>query len=444
MTNIDKIRNFCIIAHIDHGKSTLADRLLEKTKTVSNRIKLEQFLDKLELEKERGITIKAQAVRMNYQDDNDDQFQLNLIDTPGHVDFSYEVSRSISACEGALLVVDATQGIQAQTVSNTYFALENDLEIIPVINKIDLPSARCDDVMIEIEEFLGISTDECILVSAKTGKGITTLLNEIVNRIRSPEGSVEKPFKALVFDSYYDNYWGAVLLIKVIDGSVNIGDKITLYEGGGEYDIQHIGVFSPEIIEFKSLSAGEVGLISAGIRSLDNVFVGDTITLKGYKTEPYPGFRKPKHMVYAGIFPTTNDMYWNLKEALEKLSLNDSSLIFSPEKSIALGMGFRAGFLGLLHMEIVQERLEREFDLELVITAPTVPYRIKLNNGKIIEINSPSELPPASEREYMEEPIAEVTIHVPDEFIGNILKLCQDNLTAILYHYTITARIRLH
>ncbi|MBN1149891.1 elongation factor 4 [candidate division WOR-3 bacterium] len=420
------IRNFCIIAHIDHGKSTLADRLLEHTQTVHKRIKLEQYLDNMDLEKERGITIKSHNVRMNYKSSEGHQYQLNLIDTPGHVDFSYEVSRSISACEGALLVVDATQGVQAQTVSNAYLAIDQGLEIIPVINKIDLPSADPEKTKFEIEEYLGLDTENSVMVSAKTGHGIEELLESIVEYVPPPVKTRDADLRALVYDSYYDEFWGAVLFVKVVSGELKTGDRIKLVSADREFDVQHLGFFSPEINETKKISTGEVGFVSAGIRSLKDVNIGDTLTLSGMLVKPLPGFRKSKPMVYAGLYPSTNDKYRDLKESLERLSINDSAIVFSPEKSNALGFGFRAGFLGLLHMDIVQERLEREFGVELVVTAPTVPYRVTLRNGEIREVNSPSELPGPSETESIEEPMSQVSIHTPSEFLGNVIKICHE------------------
>ncbi len=422
----DRIRNFCIIAHIDHGKSTLADRLLEYTETIPKRIKLEQYLDKMDLEKERGITIKSHNVRMKYRASDGHEYQLNLIDTPGHVDFSYEVSRSISACEGALLVVDATQGVQAQTVSNAYLAVEQGLRIIPVINKIDLPSADPERAKFEIEEYLGLGTEDAVEVSAKTGNGIDKLVDSIIGLIPPPKKSGSSILTSLIYDSYYDEFWGAVLFVKISAGELKRNDKIRLIGAGKEYDVQHLGYFSPEINETKKLSSGEVGFVSAGIRSLQDVNIGDTLTLSGCEVEPLPGFRKSKPMVYAGLYPSTNDKYRDLKESLERLAINDSAIAFSPEKSNALGMGFRVGFLGLLHMDIVQERLEREFDMELVVTAPTVPYRVTLKNKEVKEVNSPTDLPPPSETEIIEEPTAKVSIHSPSQFVGNIIKICHE------------------
>lgn len=422
----DKIRNFCIIAHIDHGKSTLADRLLEQTETIPKRIKLEQYLDKMDLEKERGITIKSHNVRMKYKAMDGHEYQLNLIDTPGHVDFSYEVSRSISACEGALLVVDATQGVQAQTVSNAYLALDQGLEIIPVINKIDLPSADTEKARFEIEEYLGLDTENAVAVSAKTGLGIPELIESIIKLVPPPKKNIKSQLTSLVYDSYYDEFWGAVLFVKIVSGELKAGDRIKLVGAGKEYDVQHLGYFSPGIHETKKLACGEVGFVSAGIRSLQDVNIGDTMTLSGCDVALLPGFRKSKPMVYAGLYPSTNDKYRELKESLERLSINDSAIVFSPEKSFALGMGFRTGFLGLLHMDIVQERLEREFDMELVVTAPTVPYRVTLKNGDVSEVNSPSDLPPPSEIELIEEPIAKVSVHAPSQYLGNIIKICHE------------------
>lgn len=420
------IRNFSIIAHIDHGKSTLADRLIEKTGTVAERDMSEQLLDNMDIEKERGITIKLQTCKMFYEYDGT-EYVLNLIDTPGHVDFTYEVSRSLAACEGALLVVDATQGVEAQTLTNVYLALDHDLEIMPVINKIDLPSAEVDKVKLEIEDIIGLDTDGCPLISAKEGIGVDELLKAIVTKLPAPKGDENKPLKALIFDSFYDNYRGAISMVRIFDGSVKAHDKIKMFSTGKEYEVVEVGVFSPKMIPTESLSAGEVGYIAASIKNVVDTAVGDTITLANNPAaEPLPGYKKVQPMVYAGIFPADGSKYDELKEALMKLQLNDASLQFEIENSLALGFGFRCGFLGLLHMEIIEERLEREFDLDLVTTAPSVSYRVKKTNGEEIVVDNPCMLPNASEIDYIEEPVVKASLYTPPEFVGPIMELCQD------------------
>lgn len=420
------IRNFSIIAHIDHGKSTLADRLIEKTGTVAERDMSEQLLDNMDIEKERGITIKLQTCKMFYEH-NGTEYVLNLIDTPGHVDFTYEVSRSLAACEGALLVVDATQGVEAQTLTNVYLALDHDLEIMPVINKIDLPSAEVDKVKLEIEDIIGLDTNGCPLISAKEGIGVDELLDAIVTKLPAPKGDENKPLKALIFDSFYDNYRGAISMVRIFDGRVKAHDKIKMFSTGKEYEVVEVGVFSPKMIPTESLSAGEVGYIAASIKNVVDTAVGDTITLANNPTsEPLPGYKKVQPMVYAGIFPADGSKYDELKEALMKLQLNDASLQFEIENSLALGFGFRCGFLGLLHMEIIEERLEREFDLDLVTTAPSVSYRVKKTNGEEVIVDNPCMLPNASEIDYIEEPVVKASLYTPPEFVGPIMELCQD------------------
>lgn len=421
----EKIRNFSIIAHIDHGKSTLADRLLEFTGALSSREMMEQVLDSMDLERERGITIKAHAVRLNYRAKDGNDYILNLIDTPGHVDFSYEVSRSLASCEGALLVVDATQGVEAQTVANTYLAIENNLEIIPVINKIDLPSAEPERVKEQIEDILGIDSSEAILASAKEGIGTEEILEAIVKRIPPPSGSEDRPLKALIFDSWFDNYQGVIVLVRLFDGKIKKGTRIRLMSSGKEFEVSEVGVFTPKMKTVNELSAGEVGYIIAGIKKVSDTRVGDTITdALSPATEPCPGYREIKPMVFCGLYPVESHQYEDLKDALEKLRLNDSSFSFEPETSTALGFGYRCGFLGLLHMEIVKERLEREFGLNLISTAPTVVYRVMDQKGNMNYIENPKSLPDRFER--IEEPFVKVTIFVPQAYIGSILELCQE------------------
>ncbi|QZA32123.1 translation elongation factor 4 [Hydrogenibacillus sp. N12] len=422
-----KIRNFSIIAHIDHGKSTLADRLLEATGAIGEREKEDQFLDQLELEKERGITIKLNTVRLHYRAKDGERYVLNLIDTPGHVDFTYEVSRSLAACEGALLVVDATQGIEAQTLANVYLALENDLEILPVINKIDLPSADPERVKREIEEVIGLDASEAVLASAKLGIGVDAILEQIVAKIPPPAGDPEAPLRALIFDSFYDPYRGVVALIRVKDGTIRIGDEILFMATGKVHTVTELGVFAPRPTSVEELSAGEVGYVAASVKTIADTRVGDTIThARRPAPEPLPGYRKVLPVVFAGLYPVDSDDYDDLKDALEKLKLNDASLTFEPETSQALGFGFRCGFLGLLHMEIVQERLEREFGLNLIVTAPSVVYRVKLKNGEVREVDNPSKMPDAGLIEAIEEPFIRATILVPNDYVGAVMELCQE------------------
>ena len=422
----ERIRNFSIIAHIDHGKSTLADRLLEFTGAVSAREMREQYLDRLELERERGITIKSQAVRLYYQRENGEIYQLNLIDTPGHVDFTYEVSRALSACEGALLVVDASQGVEAQTLANVYLALENNLEIIPVINKIDLPQADVEKTKKEIEDIIGLSSQDALLVSAKLGIGIKEVLEAIINKIPPPTGKREAPLRALVFDSWYDSYLGVVVLVRVVDGKLYPGQKIKFLSTGKTYEITKVGVFAPEAATLDALFAGEVGFIAAGIKEVREAKIGDTITEANAYVEPLPGFKELKPVVFAGIFPVDNDDFEDLREAIEKLWLNDPAFSYEAETSAALGYGFRCGFQGLLHMEIVQERLEREFKLNLISTAPSVKYKIKLRNKKEIEVENPVNWPDPGLIEEVLEPYIRAEIYTPKEYIGALIKLCEE------------------
>ncbi len=419
------IRNFTIIAHIDHGKSTLADRLLEYTGAVSSRDMMEQVLDSMDLERERGITIKAHAVRLGYTADDGSEYVLNLIDTPGHVDFSYEVSRSLASCEGSLLIVDATQGVEAQTLANTYLALDHNHEIIPVINKIDLPGAEPEKVREQIENAIGIDCSEAILASAKEGIGTKEILEAIVRKVPPPKGSGEAPLKALIFDSWFDNYQGAIVLVRVFDGTVRPGMKMRLMAAGKEYEIDKVGVFRPKMETVSQLSAGDVGYIIAGIKTVGDTKIGDTITDAARPADtPLPGYKEIKPMVFSGLYPVENIQYEELKDALEKLRMNDSSFSFEPETSLALGFGFRCGFLGLLHMEIIKERLEREFELSLITTAPTVIYRVTGTNGNEFFIDNPSSLPNSFEK--IEEPYVKVSVFVPQEYIGQILELCQE------------------
>ncbi|MEO0984395.1 MAG: translation elongation factor 4 [Cyanobacteria bacterium J06639_14] len=423
---VSRLRNFCIIAHIDHGKSTLADRLLQKTGTVSERDMKEQFLDTMDLERERGITIKLQAARMNYTAQDSKDYVLNLIDTPGHVDFAYEVSRSLVACEGALLVVDASQGVEAQTLANVYLALEHDLEIIPVLNKIDLPGADPDRIKQEIEDIIGLDCSNAILASAKEGIGIDEILESIVYLVPSPQDTVEEPLRALIFDSYYDPYRGVIVYFRVMDGTLQKGDRVKLMASTKEYDIDELGVLSPTQKPVDVLHAGEVGYFSAAIKSVEDARVGDTITLvKAPAAEPLPGYVEAKPMVFCGLFPTDSDQFEDLRDALEKLRLSDAALQYEPETSSAMGFGFRCGFLGLLHMEIVQERLEREYNLDLITTAPSVIYRVTLIDGEVVEIDNPSTLPSPQEREKIEEPYVRVEMIAPEEFVGALMDLCQ-------------------
>ena len=418
-------RNFSIIAHIDHGKSTIADRLLEMTGTVTQREMVDQLLDSMDLEREKGITIKAQAVTLNYKAKDGETYELNLIDTPGHVDFIYEVSRSLAACDGALLVVDAAQGIEAQTLANVYLALENDLEILPVINKIDLPSADPDKVKLEIEDVIGLPADDAVLVSGKTGFGIEDLLEAIIKFIPAPKGKVDNPLKALIFDSHYDDFRGVITYIRIIEGKISKGDKIKIMSTDKEFDVLEVGVFSPKMKEVKELSAGSVGYIITGIKSIKDTQVGDTIThVKNPTSTALEGYRPALSMVFAGVYPVSTDDYEDLREALEKLQLNDASLSYTPETSLALGFGFRCGFLGLLHMEIVVERLRREFNIDLISTAPSVQYHVTPEQGEMTVIDNPAEFPEG--KKYIEEPYVKGTIIVPKDFVGNVMELCQE------------------
>ena len=421
------IRNFSIIAHIDHGKSTLADRILELTGTVDKRDMKEQLLDSLDLERERGITIKLNAVTVSYTAKNGEKYIFNLIDTPGHVDFSYEVSRSLAACEGALLVVDATQGVQAQTLANVYLAVDNDLYLLPVINKVDLPSAMPDRVKDDIENRIGVDCSEACDVSAKTGFGVPEVLEKIVRDIPAPKGKSDAPLKALIFDSYYDSYRGVVVLLRVFEGSVKPGDTIRLMQAGMEYQVTELGIRTPSEVKTKSLDAGEVGWLAAQIKDIRDVHPGETVTSASNPTPlPLPGYRKINPMVYCGLYPVDSKEYSSLKDALEKLSLNDASLVFEPETSQALGFGFRCGFLGLLHMDVVQERLEREYGLDLILTAPSVIYRVVKTNGEVIMIDNPSELPEPSKTAEIQEPFVTAQIMSPKEYVGAIMQLCQN------------------
>ena len=424
----ENIRNFCIIAHIDHGKSTLADRLLEETGVLTAREMDNQVLDNMDLERERGITIKARAVRLVYKADDGKEYLLNLIDTPGHVDFGYEVSRSLAACEGAILVVDAAQGIEAQTLANTYLALEHDLELVPVINKIDLPSARPDYVKNEIEDIIGIEAQDAPLISAKQGIGIHEVLEEIVHKIPSPKGDKSTPLQALIFDSYYDAYKGVIVYVRIKEGMVKPGMRIRFMATGKEFDVVETGYMKPSgLVPANSLECGDVGYIAASIKNVTDTQVGDTVTnADNPASEPLPGYRKVNPMVYCGIYPADGSKYGDLRDALEKLQLNDAALVFEAETSNALGFGFRCGFLGLLHMEIIQERIEREFNLDLVTTAPSVIYKITKTNGEVINLDNPTNMPSPTEIDYMEEPIVLASIMLPTEYMGNIMELCQE------------------
>lgn len=421
------IRNFCIIAHIDHGKSTLADRLIEQTGTLSKREMENQILDSMDLERERGITIKAQSVRILHTAKDGKQYMLNIIDTPGHVDFSYEVSRSLAACEGALLVVDAAQGVEAQTLANVYMALDHDLEIIPVINKIDLPSADPERVKKEIEDIIGLDASDAILVSAKSGIGITDVLDAVVERIPAPPDHSDKPLKALVFDSRFDSYKGAIAYVRVQEGSVKVKDMIRMMNTGKDFECTELGIFTPNLLPVSELGCGTVGCIAASIKNVRDCRVGDTITLRDNPAiEPLAGYRKATSMVYCGLYPTDSKDYDNLRDALEKLNLNDAALEYEPETSLALGFGFRCGFLGLLHMEVIQERLEREYNLTLITTAPSVNYKVVKTNGEILWVDNPAKLPPPTEIEHIEEPYVKATTIVPKDFVGTIMELSQE------------------
>ena len=447
MNRQDNIRNFSIIAHIDHGKSTLADRLLEFTGALTQREMQAQILDNMELERERGITIKARAVKLIYKAKDGKEYELNLIDTPGHVDFNYEVSRSLAACEGAVLVVDAAQGIEAQTLANTYLAMEHDLEIVPVINKIDLPSARPDEVKQEIEDVIGIDGENAPLISAKNGINIEEVLEKIVELIPPPAGDEDAPLKALIFDSYYDAYKGVIVYVRIIDGKLKSGQRIKMMATGSEFDVVDVGYLHPNgLVSADEISAGEVGFITASIKNVQDVHVGDTVTTsENGAEEALPGYKEVKSMVYSGIYPADGARYDDLREALEKLQLNDAALNFEAETSVALGFGFRCGFLGLLHMEIIQERLEREFNLDLVTTAPSVEYKVIKTDGTILTIDNPTNLPDVSEIDYMEEPIVRASILLPKEYVGSIMELCQDRRgTYIDMEYLDETRVQLN
>lgn len=426
--NQKNIRNFSIIAHIDHGKSTLADRLIEKTGVLSQREMEEQVLDNMDIERERGITIKSQAVRMKYKAKDGQEYTFNLIDTPGHVDFNYEVSRSLAACDGAILVVDASQGVEAQTLANVYLAIENDLEILPVINKIDLPNARPEEVKHEIEDIIGIPAMDAPCISAKSGLNVEEVLERIVTDLPAPKGEENAKTKCLIFDSYYDNYKGAVAYVRVVDGKVKVGDEIKLMATEKTFTVAEVGYFAPgQYMPVQEIQAGEVGYIAASIKSLTDIHVGDTITIKENPAEePLPGYKKVTPMVYCGLYPIDGSEYENLKIALEKLQLNDAALEYEPETSAALGFGFRCGFLGLLHLEIIEERLDREFDLGLITTAPSVIYKVHKTSGEILDIYNPVDLPPQAEIAYMEEPIVTANIMTPKEYVGNIMDICQN------------------
>ena len=427
METFRQVRNFCIIAHIDHGKSTLADCLMKETDAVTDRESKEQLLDSMDLERERGITIKSQTVRLDYTAKDGNQYILNLIDTPGHVDFTYEVSRSLAACEGALLVVDAAQGVEAQTLANVYMALENDLEILPVLNKIDLPTAEPDRVAKEIEDIIGLDTSDAVRVSAKEGLGINEILEQIVDRVSHPEGNPEAPLRALIFDSWFDAYLGIVIMIRVVDGSVRVGDRVIFMATGKEYEVTQLGVFTPFRRECDELKMGDVGFLCASIKTIGHTRIGDTVTLAEHPAEqPLPGYAEAKPMVFSGIYPVDSEQYEELKESLNKLALNDASLKHELETSAALGFGFRCGFLGLLHMEIIQERLEREFNLSLVTTAPSVVYQVHLRTGEMLEIDNPSQLPPVMEIDSIMEPYIRGRVMMPEEFVGSVMKLAQE------------------
>ena len=422
-----KIRNFCIIAHIDHGKSTIADRLIEYTGTLQKREMEAQVLDSMDLERERGITIKAQSVRILYKAQDGEEYTLNLIDTPGHVDFSYEVSRSLAACEGALLVVDAAQGVEAQTLANVYLALEHDLEIIPVINKIDLPSADPDRVKHEIEDIIGLDASEAVLCSAKSGIGIPDILEVIVNKVPAPPDKSDEPTRALIFDSRFDAYKGAIAYVRVKEGTIKAKDTIRMMHDNKDFDVTELGIFTPNLVPVQELPCGSVGCIAASIKNVADCHVGDTVTLADNPApEPLPGYRKAVSMVYCGLYPTDSKDYENLRDALEKLQLNDAALEYEAETSLALGFGFRCGFLGLLHMDVIQERLEREYNLSLITTAPSVNYKVYKTNGEMLEVDNPAKLPPPTEIDYIEEPYVKATTIVPKDFVGTIMELSQD------------------
>lgn len=441
----ERIRNFCIIAHIDHGKSTLADRILEYTGALSKREMVDQVLDNMELERERGITIKLQSVRLDYKADDGNDYIINLIDTPGHVDFTYEVSRSLAACEGAILVVDAAQGIEAQTLANVYLALENDLEIIPVINKIDLPSADPERVRQEIEDVIGLDASEAILCSAKEGIGIKEILEAIVQKVPAPKGDADKPLQALIYDSLYDAYRGALSYVRIVEGTLRNDMKIRMMANGKEFDVTEVGVFAPSMKQVKQLLPGEVGYVAASIKNVTDTEVGDTITDANQPADaPLSGYRKATPMVYCGLYPVENNQYTELRDALEKLRLNDASLLFEPETSTALGFGFRCGFLGLLHMEIIQERLEREYNLDLITTAPSVIYQITKTDGTVFQIDNPAQMPDPSSIELIEEPYVSASIMVPTDYVGAVMKIAQDKRgTFINMEYMTETRVNI-
>ena len=446
MKKIDNTRNFCIIAHIDHGKSTLADRLIEETGVVEKRDMKEQLLDNMDLERERGITIKLQSIRLVYTAKNGEKYNFNLIDTPGHVDFGYEVSRSLAACEGAILVVDAAQGVEAQTLANVYLALDQDLEIVPVINKIDLPSARPDEVKTEIEEIIGLDASDAPLISAKQGLNITDVLEAIVNKVPKPRGEVDKPLKALIFDSYYDAYKGVIAYVRVFDGKVKKGDQILMMNTKKTFEVTEVGIISPGHIAVDELETGDVGYITASIKDIRSCRVGDTITLADNSTEMHlPGYKKATPMVYCGVYPAEGEKYENVRDALEKLQVNDAALEFEAETSVALGFGFRCGFLGLLHMEIIQERLEREFNLDIITTAPSVVYRVTKNDGTVMMIQNPTNLPTEQEISMIEEPIVNSNIIVPKDYVGSVMELAQERRGIMInMEYLDSTRVMLH
>jgi len=446
LKKIDNTRNFCIIAHIDHGKSTLADRLIEETGVVEKRDMKEQLLDNMELERERGITIKLQSIRLVYTAKNGEKYNFNLIDTPGHVDFGYEVSRSLAACEGAILVVDAAQGVEAQTLANVYLALDQDLEIVPVINKIDLPSARPDEVKAEIEEIIGLDASDAPLISAKQGLNITDVLEAIVNKVPKPRGDVDKPLKALIFDSYYDAYKGVIAYVRIFDGKVKKGDQILMMNTKKTFEVTEVGIISPTHIAVDELETGDVGYITASIKDIRSCRVGDTITLADNPTTvPLPGYKKATSMVYCGVYPAEGEKYENVRDALEKLQVNDAALEFEAETSVALGFGFRCGFLGLLHMEIIQERLEREFDLDIITTAPSVVYKVTKHDGTVMMIQNPTNLPADQEISMIEEPIVNSNIIVPKDYVGAVMELAQERRGIMInMEYLDSTRVMLH